>query len=36
MTMHSNRMALAEAQAAHGGDRRALLAAIDEATAEIQ
>ena len=34
--MHSNRMALAEAQAAHGGDRRALLAAIDEATAEIQ
>ena len=34
--MHSNRMALAEAQAAHGGDRRALLAAIDEATAEMQ
>ena len=35
MTMHSNRMALAEAQAAHGGNRQALLAAIDQVATEI-
>ena len=33
--MHTNRMLLAEAQATHGGDRAALLAAIDEAAASI-
>ena len=35
MTMNTSRMVLAEAQAAHGGDRAALLAAIDEAAASI-
>ena len=34
--MSSSRQVLAEAQAAHGGDRMALLAAINNAVAEIQ
>ena len=36
MSTHTFRMALAEAQAAHGGDRSTLLAAIDQLAAQLE